>query len=278
VIKPQFRVATGLVATAILILGLIVSAGRGWTQGVTPQGSPPSAESLTIAFHRDDGSLTPYTFEYGYPLMTLAYDTLMWRDKEGEPQPWLASSLESNQNFTQFTVKLADAKWHDGRPVTSSDVAFSFRLFRERFHPRFTPQIEPVERVDAPDEKTAVFRLRSPRPGFADLPLADVPIVPKHVWENLQGTDLPPSPLIGSGPYRLTSYTRGEGYHFEAFEEYFRGTPKVRVLDVTVIDTTEERLQAIERRRIDMTPAVFPSTAATRVRDLGPQYENPALR
>jgi hypothetical protein len=45
---------------------------------------------VRIPFPQDDGSLTPYTFTFGYPLVTLVYDTLMWRDESGTPRPWLA--------------------------------------------------------------------------------------------------------------------------------------------------------------------------------------------
>lgn len=267
-LRLRIGLTSASIATSALLLVLLVLANQGWTQSATPLGSPASADSLTIAFHRDDGSLTPYSFEYGHSLMTLVYDTLTWRDKEGQPQPWLGTLVEPNEDFTRFNVKLADATWHDGRPVTSSDVAFSFRLFRDRFHPRFTPQLEPLEAVKTPDPTTVVFQLRSARPGFADLPLADVPIVPTHVWERFTRSGRPRGPIVGSGPYQLTNYASGERYSFEAFQGYFRGAPKVRVLEVVVIDTTEERLQAIERRRIDMTPVVFPATAANRVRGL----------
>ena len=277
VLRLRIGLTSASIATAFLLFVVLALPNQGWTQGATPIGSPPMAESLTIAFHRDDGSLTPYSFEYGHSLMTLVYDTLMWRDKEGNAQPWLATLLEPSEDFTRFTVKLADATWHDGRPVTSSDVAFSFRLFQNRSHPRFTTQVEAIEAVDTPDPATVVFRLRAPRPGFADLPLADVPIVPMHVWSQFARSGRPRGEVIGSGPYRLTNYAPGEGYRFEAFQGYFRGTPKVGVLQVVVIDTTEERLQAIERRRIDMTPAIFPASAASRVRGLGTSIiEGPA--
>ncbi len=44
-----------------------------------------AAERVRIPFPGDDGRLTPYTFELGYPLVTLIYDTLMWRDRGGAP-------------------------------------------------------------------------------------------------------------------------------------------------------------------------------------------------
>jgi peptide/nickel transport system substrate-binding protein len=267
--SPRLRATSTTVGLGLILCALFAWVEQGSAQSVSPGQVPSSADSLRVAFHRDDGSLTPYTFEHGYSLLTLVYDTLMWRDKDGHPQPWLAQSVDANADFTRFTAKLSDAKWHDGQPVTSSDVAFSFRLFKDRFNARFTPQLDALERVEVLDPTTVLFRLSSSSPGFADLPLSDVPIVPRHLWASLGTRDLPDGLAIGSGPYRLTGYSPGEGYRFETFEGYFRGPPKVRSLEVSIIDTTEMRLQAIERKRIDMTPALFPKTAATRVLDIG---------
>ncbi|MBW3589650.1 MAG: ABC transporter substrate-binding protein [Actinobacteria bacterium] len=237
-----------------------------------PQTSSPAVtadEPLRIAFHRDDGSLTPFTFEHGYSLMTLIYDTLLWRDREGNSQPWLASSIEREAD-TRFTVRLGDgARWHDGRPVEAEDVVFTFQYLKERYHRRFTPQLLRLRSVSAPDPATVVFNLTSPDPGFPDLALTDVPILPKHLWEGLAATEVPQGLPVGSGPYRLSAYVQGDGYVFTAADDYFRGAPAVKQVEVLIIPTTEERLQAIERGGVDMTPVPFPRRAATRVGRVG---------
>jgi len=114
---------------------------------------------VRVPFPREDGSLTPYTFELGYGLMTLVYDTLMLRDARGTPRPLLARSVR--RRGTEVTVRLREsARWHDGRRVTADDVAFTFALLERRPHPRFTPEIRDVERVQVVDRSTVVFRLR----------------------------------------------------------------------------------------------------------------------
>ena len=235
----------------------------------TPSPALTADEPLRIAFHRDDGSLSPFTFEHGYSLMTLVYDTLLWRDQEGNSQPWLASGIE-RETETRFTLRLAEgARWHDGRPIEADDVVFTFKFLKERYHRRFTPQLLRLRSVSAPDRSSVVFDLISPEPGFPDLALTDVPILPRHLWEGLAATEVPQGLPVGSGPYRLTAYVPGDGYVFTAVEDYFRGPPAAKQIEVMIIPTTEERLQAIERGLIHMTPVPFPRRAATRVSRVG---------
>lgn len=217
----------------------------------------PSSPLVRLALPQDDGSLTPYTFELAYPLVTLVYDTLLWRDDQGVPQPWLARSVETSADGMQVTVRLAPGlRWHDGMPLTAADVAFTFRFVAARYHPRFTPQLATVAGVATPDASTVVIALRRPSASFADQPLADLPILPAHLWQGLPADRLAPDGLaIGSGPYRLVEYRPGQGYRFEANAAYFRGPPAVAAIEVAVIVSVEGTLRALERGEVDMVPA-----------------------
>lgn len=251
---------------AVVVASFLVPIGP-----AAGQPAQPPVPVVRFPFPQDDGSLTPYTFELGYQMVTLVYDTLFWRDPDGVPQPWLASSMETSPDGRRVTLRLAEgARWHDGTDVTSADVAFTFRFMAERPHPRFTPELAAVERVETPDPDTVVIALRHGAPGFVDQPLSDVPILPAHVWSPLPRSQLAPEGLpVGSGPYRLVEYRPGEAYRFEAVGDYFRGAPAVTTLEVPVITTVEETLESLERRRVDMIPVSLPEDAAVRVRGLG---------
>ena len=226
---------------------------------------------LRIPFPKDDGSLTPYTFEQGYALLTLLYDTLLWRDADGVPRPWLARSVETSPDQRRVTVRIdSAARWHDGVAVTAADVAFTFRLFAQRPHPRFTPQLRAVERVEAVDAATAVFVLRHPSPGFADQPLADLPVLPAHLWASLPpGRPAPPGLPVGSGPYRLAEHRPGERYRFEANGSYFRGAPAVRAIEVPFVDDVDEMVRLLRLGGVDMVPVSLPAASADAVVGLG---------
>ncbi|MEJ7764108.1 MAG: hypothetical protein WKF86_01305, partial [Acidimicrobiales bacterium] len=75
-----------VLAAAVSVACLVLNAPASGQEGA----EKATADLLRIAFPQEDGSLTPYTFEVGYPLLTLVDDTLMWRDAQGIPQPLLA--------------------------------------------------------------------------------------------------------------------------------------------------------------------------------------------
>ncbi|MGH9181794.1 MAG: ABC transporter substrate-binding protein, partial [Acidimicrobiales bacterium] len=226
---------------------------------------------VRIPFPQDDGSLTPYTFELGYQLMSLVYDTLLWRDAEGVPRPWLARSVTPSADGRQLTIRLVEGGlWHDGMPVTAEDVAFTFGYVADRPHARFTPALRDVERVDVFDPTTLVVSLRRASPGFSDQPLADMPILPAHLWRDLPADQVAPDGLaVGSGPYRLVDYEPGQSWRFEANDGYFRGRPAVSAIEVPVIRNLEDTLAAFEQRRVDVVSASLPRHAAERVNQLG---------
>lgn len=238
---------------------------------------PASARSteptplVRVPFPQEDGSLTPYTFELGYQLVTLVYDTLFWRDRDGLAQPWLAKSAAASADGHKLTIRLAEGpRWHDGEPVTSADVAFTFRFVADHPHPRFSPQLKAISRVDTPDARTAVITLRHAAPGFLDQPLADVPILPAHIWSALApGTVAPPGLPVGSGPYRLVDHQVGQSYRFEANQSYFRGPPGVATIEVPVIGDAEATFRALERQEVDMIPVTLSEDLSERLEGLG---------
>ena len=274
-VNKTFRGCLGCVLIAIFATFLAASAS----------GQTSAASVVRIPVSRDFGKLTPFSSDIAYPFMTLVYDTLMWRDPAGVPQPWLADSVETSPDGLDLKIRLANgATWHDGQPVTSQDVAFSYRYFVERAHPRFAPQLRPIGGLATPDSKTLEIRLRFTSPGFLDQPLADVPILPRHLWEKLPAEgDLPDGLALGSGPYRLVEHRTDESYRFESNETYFRGPPSVKTIEVPIIKTTEGRIRAFERREVDIVSVHFPKTLVNRVQmlgvnvDEGPSFAGTAL-
>ncbi len=71
-------------AFAVLLL-FVIAVGVSVSPGAA---QPPPQKVVRLPVPKYDGTLTPYTFELGYPLVTLVYDTLMLRDAEGVPRPW----------------------------------------------------------------------------------------------------------------------------------------------------------------------------------------------
>ena len=208
--RQMIRLGQGLLAAPLR------PAARRASRGPRPR------RGVRIPFPEEDGTLTPYTFEVGYQLMSLLYDTVMWRDAEGVPRPWLAESVTRSGDGRTVTIRLRDGiRWQDGQPLTASDVGFTFDV-----RPTPTPvhpQLDDIELVEVVDERTVVITLRRPALGFFDQPLSDLPILPRHLGGFAAGPLAHPWAPVGSGPYELVDRRPGESYVFRANPDYFRG-------------------------------------------------------
>ena len=103
-------------------------------------------------------------------------------DDKWNPQPYLAESWKLAEDGMSLTLNLRkNAVFHDGKPVTSADVAFSIMAIKAN-HP-FQTMLGPVERVDTPDAHTAIIRMNHPHPAIVlAMSPALCPILPKHVY------------------------------------------------------------------------------------------------
>lgn len=240
------RGAAGAALALAIGLGAIAAAAA-------PAAAAARSELVRVPLDAYDGSLTPYSFSRAYGLLALVYDTLLSRDREGVPRPWLARSVRPDRSGRRLTVRLArGARWHDGTALTASDVAFTLERMRRVHHPRFTPQLRALEGISVSGRHRLVLRLRHPAPGFMDQPLADVPILPRHLWEGLPPGAVPRGPAVGSGPYRLTRADPRRGYRLDAFAAHFRGRPAVRRIELPLVTGERALTRAFARRRVDL--------------------------
>ena len=236
------------------------------TEGTTDTAAPATtvaaaAEPVVVraAITGGEATLNPYTYVSGFPgwnLMMLQYDALMQFDLNGEPQPWLAETITPSADLTVWELTLAEGvTWHDGMPVTAADVEFTFKYFVDNAAGRFARDLKGVESVVVHGDLGLTVTLSGPNPSFELAVLADVPILPQHVWESIESpTDhaYDISTNIGSGPYVLTGFTEDQSYRFAANPDYFRGAPEVDELVVVVFGDDSGPLAAIRSGEIDV--------------------------
>lgn len=239
--KPsQYRgsVLAATTVASLLALGACSGNTDNGTENEADGSAAPAgaetAERLRVGILSEEGNLTPHTYETGTPglsLMMLSYDTLMQVDSDGEPQPWLATSVERSEDGLNYTLTLDEnATWHDGEDLDADDVAFSVDYYLNGPPGRFQTDLRLVADATAEDESTVTLTLSEPNPSFELRTLADVPILPEHIWSDIDNPDTEPyseETSVGSGPYRLVDSQPGTSYTFEANPEYFKGAPKV---------------------------------------------------
>lgn len=180
-------------------------------------------------------------------------------DDNWNPQPYLAKSWEVAPDGLSITLHLVtDAVFHDGKPVTSEDVAFSVMAIKAN-HP-FQTMLAAVQKVDTPDPYTAVIRLSHPQPSLLlamSPPL--MPILPKHVYGDGQDLRTHPANLkpVGSGPFKLTEYKQGDYIILEKFDKFFiPGRPKLNKIVYKIVSDPNAAIIGLERGDINILPFV----------------------
>ena len=184
-------------------------------------------------------------------------------DDDWNPQPYLARSWSFQDDGKSILLRLVEnATFHDGRPITSEDVAFSIMTVKAN-HP-FQSMFAPVERVDTPSPTIAVVRLSTPHPAIL-LALSQpfCPIIPKHIFGDGQTLRTHPrnaSP-VGSGPYKFVSFKPKEAIVLERHAGFFiPGRPRFDRVILRMISDPSAMALALERGEIDLIPG-FPTLA-----------------
>lgn len=259
------------------------------TAGASPTAlaSPPPPSDPSVPAPRPTLRLAspeagfPSPFAYGpgtHSLVLLVYDTLLVRDAAGGFQGWLASRFERAADGRSYAFELReDATWHDGEPVTAEDVAFSFAYFQthaDTLPPTVLFRPDVVTGVQVTGPTTGQISIAEPWVAFEGEIAARFPITPRHIWQDIAApvdvTD--PEVLVGCGPYRLSEIDPVRGaYLFDAYDDFWLGTPFVERLEMRQVDNA---LTALRAGEID---AGQPSTGTPTRQVLGVFEDDPAF-
>ena len=171
--------------------------------------------------------------------------------------PELAERWSWQDNYRNLVFFLRkDARWHDGQPVTSKDVKFTFDLVREakdaptklRLNPR-KEWYANVEAIEAPDPHTVVFRLKRPQPSLlAMLASGYSPVLPAHVPLAEHR-----SRCVGSGPFKFKEWKRGQYVELVKNPDYFvKGRPYLDGVRYVVVVERGTRVAALQAGQVDV--------------------------
>lgn len=174
-------------------------------------------------------------------------------------EPRLATAWSGSADGRSITFALREGvSWHDGKPFTSADVAFSAMEVWKKLQNLGRVVFKDLEAVDTPDAKTAVFRFARPTPPH--LILNALPglssVLPRHVYE---GTDINANPanakLVGTGPFRFAEYRQGQFYRLDRNPNYWdKGKPYLDSIVFRVLPDRGAVAAAIEANEIQLAP------------------------
>ena len=241
-------------------------------------GQAGATKTVRVAIKGFENNITPFTVGFGAlpatnDIQHLVYDALFWSQAVPDPEPWLAESAESADGGKTWDVKLRDdVTWHDGTPFTSADVAFSFDYYKAQpgASGRYAHHVSDVpayDRSEIVDDHRLRMLFKQPAPQFRIMPGGDLPIIAKHIYENVDQpaamtTQLP----VGTGPFKLVEIVPDQRYRMEANKDHFKGAPKIDQLELVIVKDPQSAYTALRTGDIDMVERNIPPELVDQLR------------
>jgi peptide/nickel transport system substrate-binding protein len=251
---------------ASLAMAAIFVVGCGATASPNPSGSASAPPSGSVASSSPAAPAVPQDLTVAGPVALIdldphgpnamedptqqmsrhLYDAVVRRDK-GEIVPGLATDWTNTDPLT-WTFKIrSDAKFTNGDPVTAADVKASLERIRKLDGP-IAPLFGPVDTIEAPNATTLVVKTKTPLGDMLnDLSLTYV--LPASLADTKDFFLHP----IGSGPFKVRTYTPGQSIVIEKNADYWGGPPTLDSITFQEIPDVSGRVTALTTGEIDAT-------------------------
>ncbi|MFD9720699.1 ABC transporter substrate-binding protein [Streptomyces sp. NPDC059076] len=253
------RPIRGLAAVAAATALTAVAACSNPSSGTA--GAKGAGESAVVGIAYEPESLSPL-LGFGKDGNSKIFDGLLSFDAEMKLKPALASALPTiSADGLTYTFPLRKGvKFSDGKPFTAKDVVFTYRTILDaKTNNASRSELDAIKDVKAVGDDTVVFTLKYPYAPFAQRTV--LPIAPEHI-AGRQDVNTGPFTTrpIGTGPYVLTNWSKGEKIQFKANPGYWGGAPKVKKFTMAIIK--DDDVRATRLRAGDLDGAILPPNLA----------------
>ena len=259
--RRAFVYGLGL-GTAGLLVGCVPTPGS--STATRSAGQAADGGRVTVALPSDVLSLDPSkdTSPISLNVFKNIFDQLTDIRADGSVGPLLAESWDSPDGVT-WTFKLRDATFHNGSPVTASDVQWTFEtIMADEKSPvrAYTVAISKVEKVD---DRTVRFVTKYP---FSVFPrqASLISIMPREAYTAMGPDEFAHKP-VGSGPYEVVSWNKDDHLELRAYAKYHGGAPNIRTVIFRPVPSDSSRVAGLESGDLDIV-ALLPPPEVPRLR------------
>lgn len=134
----------------------------------------------------------------------------------------LAESIDTPPDRSWVTFVLRkEARWHDGKPVTPEDVMFSLDILRTKGEPNYRFYYAAVDKVEKVGTRGVKFTFKPGDNREMPLIIGQLPIVPRHYWQDRAFDVTTLEPPLGSGPYRVGKFEPGRFVTYDRVRDYW---------------------------------------------------------
>jgi peptide/nickel transport system substrate-binding protein len=255
--KAKSQASIFSICIIIIILALTVTGHAGKTDGV-----------LRVGWSQEPRTLNPMrydTIQGGMIMRSMLYDTLLGLNSKLEVSPMLAKSWKVSDDGTVWTFDLVtDAKWHDGQPLTSRDIAFTYNYIIDNKIPNFINYLKNLEKIETPGPKTLVLTYKQPIATTAS-DLSSVFIVAKHKWEKIPGVEAVKyenAKPLGSGPFVFKTWKKNDHMSFKRNDSYWRTSPHLKQVVFSFFSSPDPMIMSLKQGNIDVIGSELTPIAA----------------
>jgi peptide/nickel transport system substrate-binding protein len=198
------------------------------------------------------------------------YEGLIISPEGGKPAvPWLAKSWKWSNGNKTLTLSLANnAKWSDGKPLTSADVVYSLTAGKQDPIMDLVGYARPetnIASVKAKGKFQVVINLKTPDSQFIASTLNLAIVIPQHIWSKIAkpATFTDPHP-VGSGPYTTIALFTSQEYVLSKNPHYWQaGKPLIPCLEYVQAASNDAALALIQSGQVDWTHNFVPNVEST---------------
>lgn len=229
-------------------------------------------EVLRVATGEDFDSIDPHRGQ-GLTHTTwipLVYESLVWLDAAATPVPGIASDWEISDDGTVYSFTLRDdVQWHNGRTLTSEDVAFNLeRIADPDTGAALGGPFGNIAQIDTPDDTTLILTLSQPNSAL----LSNLAFQGRAGLVAPEGVDANNDIVehIGTGPFTFEDYRVGDRYVVAANPAYWGGTPSIAGVEIRIVPDASTRLAGVRDGELDLVwePPVAQGLAAEAAGDV----------
>jgi peptide/nickel transport system substrate-binding protein len=214
---------------------------------------PVYGGTLTIALAAEPSGLDPTTNPSAAIKRVVHHnllESLLKVDRTGGVVPALAKSYQVSKDGKEYSFTLYPGiKFHDGKPCTAEDVKYSFeRLLDPKTAAPYRMYYESIESIQVVDPLTVRFKMKKVDSNFLfNVARGDAVIVPR------QGIDRLKSAPIGTGPFKLAEWKRGDSVTMVRNPDYYRkGIPYLDRVVFKFIPDPSAQLAALRAGDVDV--------------------------
>ena len=260
----QLAAAAVVVALAVAACGSSSSGGQVKEGGVYRLGTPSTIDSLNpfVAFNSDAYS----TFTYIYP-------ELVQYNVKQQFVPDFARTWQVSPDGKVWTFHTQpNAKWSDGKPLTATDVAWTYNTilkFQNGPTANSAGYVAHVKSITAPNATTVVLTYTRPVANVLSQ-VQQVPILPEHIWAQYatgNGKALMrfsnDAPIVSGGPFILEKYTPKQIALFKRNPDFYGPKPHIDGFGLQFFATTDAMITALKSHQLDGAEMVPPTSVAT---------------